>query len=192
MFEILDMSLSFTQDELKQLRLEILAAYKIELAHLARPKPPLTPPEFKNPRPRSPDMGDLPRRKKARFTVEEDEESDQDSDSDFESDPCYFKSELEESYVYPSPPHLSSSPSSSSSIASVITPPDNRPAKLVRSRATVDLHAGFSSRSSSYSPFSPTIEVPMVDLRATKGKSSAAGWQVFQWVRSSSWTALKR
>jgi len=195
MFEILDMRLSLTQEELGQLRLDILATYKTELAYLTRPKPPLTPPESKNSRARSPDVGDLPKRKRAKFVVEEDDESDRGSDYDFGSDEPYYKSELEDSYIYPSPPQLSSSPSSSSSTSSIITPPEKSSAKLVRSRATANLFAGFSSRSSPYSPripFSPTIEVPMLDPHTTVGKSSAAGWQFLQWVKSSPWTAARR
>ena len=198
MFEILDMKLSFTQEELRQLCLEILAAYPTELAHLTHPKPSPTSPKSKTPRSRSPDAGDLPKRKKARFIVEDDDESDRESESDFESDEPYFKSELEESYVYPSPPQLSRSPSSSSSTSSVITPPGESSVKLVRSRATADLHAGFSSRTSSYSPhtpFSPTVEVPIVDPHTTMEnftKSSATGWQFLQWFKSSPWTVARR
>jgi len=195
MFEILDMRLSLTEEELKQLRLEILAAYPTELAHLSRPKPPHTPPESKNSRPRSPDVGDLPKRKRAKFVVEDDEESDGEYGSDFESDESYYRSELEDSYIYPSPPQLSSSASSSSSTSSIITPPDKPSMKLVRSRATANLRAGFKLGSSPYSPripFSPTIEVPMLDPYAAVGKSSAAGWQFLQWVKSSPWTSARR
>jgi hypothetical protein len=197
MFDVLDMKLSFTQDDLKQLRLEILAAYATELAHLARPEP-LTSPKSKNLRPRSPDAGDLPKRKKAKFIVEEDEESDRESDSEFEADESYYKSELEDSYIYPSPPQLSSSASSSSSTSSVITPPGECSVKLVRSRATVNLSAGFDSRSSSRSPqtpFSPTIQVPIVDPHTTVEnftKSSAAGWQLLQWFKERGKAANRR
>lgn len=189
------MRLSFTEEELKQLRLEILAEYTTELAYLLRQEPRSAPPEPKNPRLRSPDTTGLPKRKKAKFIVEEDEdESDHESESGFESDHSYFKSELEDSYVYPSPPQLCRSASSSSSTSSVITPPEDRSVKLVRTRATADLHAGFNSRTSSYSPFSPTIQVPMVDAHTDMHftKSSATGWQLFQWVRSSSLAALGR
>lgn len=197
MFEILDMKLSFTQDELKQLRLEILAAHPTELAFLTRPKPSPTPSKSKNSRPCSPTTEDVPKRKKAKFIVEEDDESDRESDSDFESDESYYKSELEDSYVYPSPPQLSSSPSSSSSASSIITPPEECSVKLVRSRAAVNLRAGFNSKPPLYSPespFSPTIEVPMIDPHTTVEnftKSSAAGWQVFQWFKPSPWAAVR-
>jgi len=199
MFEILDMRLSFTEEELRQLRLEILATYTTELAYLARPKP--TSPKSKNHRSRSPDARDLPKRKKAKFIVEEDDESDRESESesesDFEVDEPHYKSELEESYVYPSPPQLSTS-SSSSLASSAATPPEGPSVKLVRSRATADLYTGFNSRSSSYSPqtpFSPTIQVPMVDPHTTMEnfvKSSATGWQLLQWFKSSPWIAAKR
>ena len=195
MFEILDMKLSLTEEELKQLRVEILAAYPTELAYLSRPKPPQTPPVSKNSRSRSPDAGGLPKRKRAKFIVEEDEESDPESDSDFESDESYYRSELEDSYIYPSPPQLSSSASSSSSTSSIITPPEKPSIKLVRSRATANLRAGFKLKSSPYSPripFSPTIEVPMLDPYAGVGKSSAAGWQFLQWVKSSPWASARR
>jgi len=198
MFEILDMRLSFTQEELRQLRLEILAAYSTELAYLTRPKSHSTPPKSKTPRSRSPDTGDLPQRKRAKFIVEEDDESDRESESDFEPEESYYKSELEDSYVYPSPPPLSSSASSSSSTSSVVTPPEEPSVKLVRPHAAVDLYTGFNSRSSSYSPqnpFSPTIEVPMVDSHTTMEsftKSSATGWQLLQWFKSSPWTAARR
>jgi len=195
MFEILDMRLSLTEEELKELRLEILAAYPTELAYLTRPKPPQTPAESKNSRSRSPDVGDLPQRKRAKFIVEEDDESDRESDSDFESDESYYRSELEDSYIYPSPPQLSSSASSSSSTSSIITPPVKPSIKLVRSRATANLRAEFKSKPSSYSPripFSPTIEVPMLDPYTAVGKPSAAGWQFLQWVKSSPWTSARR
>ncbi|KAF9651710.1 hypothetical protein BDM02DRAFT_3184226 [Thelephora ganbajun] len=194
MFEVLDMRLSFTQDELRQLRLDILAAYTTELAYLANQKPHPTPVKSKTPRSRSPDTTDLHKRKKAKFIIEEDDESDRES----ESDEPYYKSELEGSYVFPSPPQLSSSASSTSSTASVVTPPEECSVKLVRSRATVDLCAGFNSRSPSHSlqtSFSPTIEVPMVDPHTTMEnftKSSATGWQLLQWFKSSPWTAAKR
>lgn len=199
MFEILDMSLSFTQDELRELSLEIIAVYPTELAYLTHPKPSPTSSKSKNPRPRSPDAGDLPKRKKAKFLVEEDDESDRESESDFDSDGPYYKSELEDSYLFPSPPQLSSSASTSSSTSSIVTPPEGCSVKLVRSRATVDLYAGFKSEPSSYSlqtPFSPTIEVPMVDHHTTMEsftKSSATGWHLLQWFKSSSpWTAGRR
>lgn len=196
MFEVLDMRLSFTQEELKQLRLEILAAYAVELAHLAAPKPRLTPTKPKTPRSRSPDSGDLPRRKKAKFIVEEEDESDDELESDFESDGTYYRSRLEDSPVYLTPPQLSSSVCSSSSTTSTLTPPERRAVKLLRSRASANLHTGFDSRSYSYSPaFSPTIEVPMVGSDTTVEnftKSSAAGWQLLQWFKSSPWTAAKR
>lgn len=194
MFEILDMRLSFTQDELKQLRLEILAENATELAFLIRSKPCPTSSKSKNPRSRSPDAGDLPKRKKAKFIVEEDDESDRES----EPEDLYYKSDLEESYIYPSPPQLSSSVSSSSSTSSVDTPPEEPSAKLVRSRASVDLYAGFKSRSSLYSPqdpFSPTIQVPMVDSHITMEnftKSSVPGWQLLQWFKSSPWATARR
>ena len=198
MFEILEMRLSFTQEELRQLRLEVLAAYPTELAHPAHSKPCPTSPKSKTPRSRSPDAEDLPRRKRAKFIVEE-EDDESDRESDFESDESYYKSELEDSYVYPSPPPLSSSASSTTpSTSSIVTPLEESSVKLLRSRATADLRAGFNSRSSSYSPqtpFSPTIEVPMVDPHTTVGnfaKSSATGWQLLQWFRSSPWTAARR
>lgn len=194
MFEILEMRLSFTQEELRQLCLEILAANVTELAFLTRPKPCPTSPKSKNSRSRSPDAGDLPKRKKAKFIVEEDDESDRES----EPDELYYKSDLEDSYIYPSPPQLSSSVSSASSTSSADTPPEEPSVKLARSRASVDLYTGFNSRSSSYSPqtpFSPTIEVPMVDSHITMEnftKSSAPGWQLLQWFKSSPWATTKR
>jgi len=197
MFEILDMKLSFAEEELKKLCLEILPAHATELAYLAQPKPSHTPPRSKNSRSRSPDMADSRKRRRAKFTVDEDE-SDNESESEFELDESYYKSELEDSYIYPSPPQLSSSVSSSSSTSSVITPPEESSSKLVRSRAAMDLYAGFNSRQPSYSPrtlFSPTIEVPMVDAHTTVvnfTKSSATGWRFPQWLRSSPWTAAKR
>lgn len=133
-------------------------------------------------------------RKKAKFIVEEEDESDGESESD---ELCY-ESGLEDSPAYPSPPPLSSSASSSSSACSAATPPERHPVTLVRSRASANLHAGFNSRSSSYStqtPFSPTIEVPMVAPGTTLEnftKSSAAGWQLLQWFKASPWTATKR
>ena len=191
MFEILDMRLSFTQEELKQLCLEILAAHPTELAPLVQPKQSSASPKSKNPRSRSPDMGRLPKRKRTKFIVEEDSESDR--ESEFDSDELCYKSELEDSYVYPSPPQLSSSASSLSSASSIITPPEEPPVKLARTRATVDLYAGFNSRQSSYSPrtpFSPTVEVPMVGTHFTK--SSAHGWQLLQWFKPSPRTAARR
>jgi hypothetical protein len=198
MFEILDMRLSFTQEELKQLRLDILAAHATELAYLVQPKPSSTSPRLKNSRSRSPDMRDSPKRRKTKFIVEEDDESDPESESEFDLDESYYNSELEDSYVYPSPPQLSSSASSSSSTSSIITPPEGPSVKLVRSRATADLYAGFNSRQSSYSPrtpFSPTVEVPMVDVHTTMSnftKPSAVGWRLPQWFKSSPWTTARR
>lgn len=193
MFEVLDMSLSFTQDELKHLRLEILAVHAAELAYLVNPRQRLSCTKSKPLRPRSPDSGDFPQRKKAKFIVEEDE-----SDGESESDELYYESGLEDSPAcYPSPSQLSSSASSSSSTSSAVTPPERHPVTLVRSRASVNLYAGFNSRLSSHSPqtpFSPTIEVPMVDPNTTLEnftKSSAAGWQLIQWFKSSPWVAVK-
>ena len=196
-FEILDMKLSFTQDELRELRLDILAEYPTELAHLVDPKPLSTPTKSKIPRSRSPDSEDFETRKRTKFIVEEEEESESESESDFESDDLYYDSELQDSYVYPSPPQLSSSASSSSSSSSAVTPPEQHSVRLVRSRAAVNLRAGFSTRSSysPQSPFSPTIEVPMVDPDTTVEdftKSSATGWQLLQWFRSPPWTAANR
>ena len=203
MFEILDMKLSFTQEELRQLCLEVLAAHPIELAYLTQPKPSFASPKSKKSRSRSPDMEVLPKRRKTKFIVEEDDESDRESESgsesEFDPDESYYRTELEDSYIYPSPPQLSSSASSSSSTTSVITPPEKSSVKkLVRSRATVDLYAGFKSRGPSYSPrtlFSPTVEVPMVDVRTTMedfAKSPATGWQLIHWLKSSPWTAARR
>ena len=197
MFEILDMKLSFTQDQLKELCFEVVAAYPTnpELAYVARPKSIPVSPGSKNARSRSPDAEDLPKRKKAKFLVEEDEESDDEAKSDFEDDETYLKSELEDSYVYPSPPQLSSSPSSSSS---VVTPPEEPSVKLVRSRAAVDLRVGFKTGSPSYSPlspFSPTIEVPMVNSPTAMkdfAQSTGTGWQLFHWIKSSPWVAATR
>lgn len=195
MFEILDMKLSFTEEDLKQLCLEVLPVHPTKLACPAQPKPSYTSPRLKNSRSRSPDMADSRKRRRAKFIVEEDES---DNESEFELDGSYYKSELEDSYIYPSPPQLSRSVSSSSATSSVITPPEESSSKLVRSRAAMDLYAGFNSRQSCYSPrtlFSPTIEVPMVDAHATVGnftKSSATGWRFSQWLRSSPWTAAKR
>lgn len=190
------MKLSFTQDELKELRLEMLAEYTTELAYLAGPRSSSTPAKPKTPRSRSPDPGDFERRKKAKFIVEEEEESD--SESEFED--LYYESELEDSLVYPSPPQLSSSASSSSSstTTSTVTRQERYSATLVRSRACTNLRAGFDSRASSHSPqtpFSPTIEVPIVDPNTTLEnftKTSAAGWQLLQWFKSSPWVAARR
>lgn len=197
MFEILDMKLSFTEEDLKQLCLEIFPVHPIELACPAQPKPSHASPRLKNSRSRSPDMADSRKRRRAKFIVEEDE-SGNESESEFELDESHYKSELGDSYIYPSPPHLSRSVSSSSSTSSVITPPEEPSSKLVRSRAAVDLYAGFNSRQSSYSPrtlFSPTVEVPMVDAHIAVEnfrKSSATGWRFSQWLKSSPWTAAKR
>jgi hypothetical protein len=196
MFEVLDMKLSFNEEELKQLRLEILAAYATELAHLAVPKPRTTPTKSKTPRSRSPDSGDLPRRKRAKFIVEEEDESDDESEIDLESEDLYYESRLEDSPVCLSPPPLSSSVCSSSSTTSTVTPPERRPVKLLRSRASASLYTGFNARSHTYSSlFSPTIEVPIVDPGTTVEnftKSSAAGWHLLQWFKSSQWSAAQR
>jgi hypothetical protein len=196
MFEVLDMTLSFTEEELSELRLEILSKYPIELAHLADREPSPVPVVVKTPRSRSPDSGDLPRRKKAKFIVREEDESDYESDCD--SDGSYHKLGLDDSPVYPSPPPLSISSSSSSSTSSAITPPESRSVQLVRSRASMNLRAGFNSISSSYSPqplFSPTIEVPMVEPGVTVEsftKSSVACWQLLQWFKGSPWAGARR
>lgn len=198
MFEVLDMTLSFTEEELKLLRLEILAAYPTELAYLANPRPRPVYTNSKTPRSRSPDSGDLPRRKKAKFIVEEEDESDGESESDFEPDEFFYQSGLEGSPTYSSPSQLSCSASSSSSTSSAVTPPERQhPVALVRSRASVNLHTGLNSRPSSYwsqTQFSPTIEVPLVDPDTSLenfAKSSAAGWQLLQWFKSSPWIAAK-
>lgn len=193
------MKLSFTEEELKQLRLEILDVYATELAYLVTPRPDPACTKSKTPRSRSPDSGDLPRRKKTKFIVEEEEEdeSDGESESGFESDELYRNSGLENSPAFPSPSECSTSVSSSSSASSAITPPERHPVRLVRSRACMNLRAGFHSRPYLRSPqtqFSPTIEVPMVDPGATLEnftKSSAAGWQLLQWFKASPWTGTK-
>jgi len=84
MFEVLGMRLSVTQEELRQLCLEIIAEYTTELAHLARPK-------F---------------RQIHRSAPEGDKESDRGSDPDFESDKSCCKPEGEDSYIYPLAPLL--------------------------------------------------------------------------------------
>lgn len=70
MFEVLGMRLSITQEELKQLCLEILAEYTTELMHLPHPKHP-SPSRIKEPHSRSPDVGDLPKQKNPKFAVPE-------------------------------------------------------------------------------------------------------------------------
>lgn len=198
MFQVLDMKLSFTEKELKELRLDILGAYETELAHLADPKPPPAPITVKTPRSRSPDLGDLPSRKRAKFIVEEDDESDSEPEGDFEPDRLYYESELEDPSGYLSPPQLSSSISSSST-SSAVTPPESlHPVKLTRSHASANLYAGLKSRFTSYSPqswFSPTIEVPMVEPGTAVEnftKSSAVGWQLLQWFKPSPWATTRR
>lgn len=196
MFGVLDMSLSFTEEELEGIRHDIVGAYVHELAHLADPAPHPIPTKIKTPRSRSPDSEDLPQRKRAKFIVEEEDDSDDEFESDFECDGLFYGGGLEDSPVYLSPPPLSGSVCSTSSTSSSVTPPERHTVGLVRARASMNLRAGFNPQTSPCSPtqFSPTIEVPMLDPNTTVenfGKSSAAGWQLLQWFKSSQWAAQR-